>query len=151
MLVFLIIVGVVFLFYKVATNNGSNTIKNENYSKPKEIKKCIQTFEVVGKGIFYDCLKTDCNRQELINNLQKFDPVTFERDLNNEFDKNAVFILDYDGFDIGYVNKEETKRIIYFLEESEDYIEATIKKTYKTSDGKTGFVVEVEVLKTITS
>lgn len=106
--------------------------------------KHFQKFELVIVGIHHNAKLIDIPRQALIREMHEYDSVRFERDLTNEVDKNAVYVLNDDNYDLGYVKKEETARIIHFLENSQYKIEAHVFKKYKIDKGYT-LVLKVDV------
>lgn len=109
----------------------------------EKLKHLVDEFEIIVTGIYYNSEKTGEKRQDLIRKTNIYDPVTFERDLNNNFDDNAVFVLNNEGVDLGYVKSSETYLLTPYLNENY-FIDACIEKKNKTVDGQ-GLIIHVTI------
>jgi Ca2+/Na+ antiporter len=141
--------GVFVYFLIKAKKEKVLEVKETRKNQPKNeinTRELYQKFEVVLVGIFFECKLVTSSRQELIASEEVSAPVYFKRDLDNEYDKNAVFVLEHNGWDLGYVKANETKRIIKILEDQLYRYEAVILKKHKIKGGH-GVIVEVNIFK----
>ncbi len=107
-----------------------------------KIKYLVEEFEIVVTGSFHKS-KQGLERQELIKDLEVFAPLKFQKEPTNEYDPNAILVLNSDNNDIGYVRKSDTKLLHEYL--NDDYfVEAYVKKKYRVDGGK-GIVAYVDV------
>lgn len=121
---------------RISKLKENDTSKNTETKTGTKKQYLVDDFEIIVTGIFYDSYITGESRQNLIRDLEIYEPVFFKADPENEFDKKAVLVLNSLDEDLGYVKSTETHLLHPFL--TDKYIiEALIIKKHKARGGHT--------------
>lgn len=137
-MIFILVVLVLFFAIRYyLKSKEENDQLNQNQDKKRQY--LVTDFEASVTGIFYKSNVTGESRQKLIKKLEDYEPVSFKPEPSNEFDKNAVLVLNENNEDIGYLNKKVAKELTPYL--NENYIiDAVVEKIYKIEGGKTAIL-----------
>ena len=99
---------------KVWFNKEKQTlIEKSVYKKPKEVWLQHKNIDFVLTGVDYDN-KNGIPRGAYVEDLEHWDKLQLEIDINNEYDKNAIMVSNNES-DLGYVQKRYTKELKRFI------------------------------------
>lgn len=120
----------------VINANSTDTVPKGYYRKSLESIDCLisgSQFKSSDGSI----------REKYISILEEYDPLDVKFEPDNEYDKNAVLILDKNGNDLGYIPKRYNTTVANHIKEGNS-VTCTFKKKYK-KEGYLNGVVYIDI------
>jgi hypothetical protein len=106
-------------------------------NKGQNTRKVLNVFKTELKGVTFN------NRQDTINYLIHDEELTYKREVENPFDKNAILITTLNGAELGYLPKEIAENLYDKLEAGIS-LEIKVSYLYRLKDKNYRLTVEVK-------
>lgn len=144
---------IIFILYVINNNFGSNynpTIPSNNYFLTDSIinaksllrtEEPFQTIDIMIAGYSFG------NRQSHIASVHEFEKVILLPEPENEFDENAIKLLNKNNLEIGYIPSKKNKQVLALILGKFEY-EAYIKKIILTKQDELLPVIVINFYKT---
>ncbi|TWP27646.1 hypothetical protein ETU08_11615 [Apibacter muscae] len=137
----LLLLGILifFLFKRTKKKNSSqlnNEFTKEGINIPLKEKSFVEIEEHQFRleGSLEGAKKTSRNRQMLLMDMNSYSEVSFE--LEKRGNSNTILVLNEEGYDIGFLKKEDQEKIINYLNNVDYKLESGVEKFARTSEGE---------------
>lgn len=126
---------------KITKEVKFTSLPEKNISVDNKKKEIVKEFELTVLGTDEKAKRTSRNRQMLLMEMSSYDEVILE--LSKE--KNNIWVLNENRYDIGYLSKEDRDLILPYIENNEYSIETGVERFFRSERGES-LIIYVTVL-----